>query len=47
MSRQRQEQTGVIVGKSYPERVVDHAAARLRTLRRYTIDGEAAQAARD
>jgi deoxyribodipyrimidine photo-lyase len=47
MSRQRQEQIGMIVGKSYPEPVVDHAAARLRTLRRYTIDGESAQAARD
>jgi deoxyribodipyrimidine photo-lyase len=41
MSRPRQEETGVIVGETYPYPVVDHAAARLRTLRRYTIGGEA------
>jgi deoxyribodipyrimidine photo-lyase len=45
MSRQRQEQTGVIVGETYPHPVVDHAAARFRTLRRYTI-GETLKAHR-
>jgi deoxyribodipyrimidine photo-lyase len=37
LSRQRQREAGCLIGTDYPPPVVDHAAARARTLARYAV----------
>jgi deoxyribodipyrimidine photo-lyase len=42
MGRIEQESLGVIIGRDYPAPVVDHAAAREKTLSRYAVVKKAA-----